>query len=129
VTIHRAEGAVKDVDPLTSLGEPFASFGRALLAADDARQRLHEAQVAGDLDEIRRAELDREAAIAEVEKIRHHGATTFLMFARWAVELFPGALSVHLDPTLRAELDATQSAIVELERAVYADEGAVTYAS
>lgn len=83
-------------DKLAALGEPFTSYARALLAADDARQRLHEAQVAGDREAAALAELDRERAVEAVYKIRHHEAARLLFAVRAAVELFPGALQTHL---------------------------------
>lgn len=77
-------------DALAELGEPFLSYARALLAADDAAKRLLAARVRGKPHEIAAALVDREQALAAVERIKHHLATGWLMAQRFARELFPG---------------------------------------
>ncbi len=99
---------------IATLGEPATSYARALFAADAAGRRFHEAQMAKDINAMTDAQLDRERALAQVWRIKDDGATTWLMQARWAKELYPGCTQEVLDPLYRRELDNTQQAFVEL---------------
>src|SRR5262245_5705492 len=85
-----------DTDFLDALGEPFAGYGRALLAADEAEKRFHAAQVRGDVHARQLAELEYENAVAAIYRIKHHAATVLLVVVRWAAEVFPGALAAVL---------------------------------
>lgn len=109
------DNPLSPTDPLAALGEPLATYGRLLLAADDARAREQAAQVRGDVDAAGRAALDREEAQFAITQFRHHHVTALLLVLRWAGEDNPTALQEHLDPRLREELDRVETAVVDGE--------------
>jgi hypothetical protein len=114
-----------DSDPFAFLGSPFAEYARLLVAADDAKKRHHAAQIAGNALQICRAKLECEAALDAVQAFKEHGAQAFLLCARFAAELKPGAVQALLDPAFRRELDVTQEAVKELEDRLDVAEDAV----
>ena len=108
-------------DPYQSLdlGSPLCTaYARKLLAADDARQHLHEAQVKGQVAARAEAEYERERRLWDVQTLKERAVADLFLVVRWAEELHPGRLRELLDQQVRAELDNTQSAVVELANEV-----------
>ena len=115
-------------DPYQSLdlGSPLCTaFGRALLVADDARQRLHEAQIGGQIGAKEWAEYERGMRTAEVFTLKERAVADLFLVVRWAEELYPGRLRELLDQQLRRELDNTQAAVVELASEVAESQAAI----
>jgi hypothetical protein len=92
----RKPGAPTPDDPFAFLGAPFAEYARLLTAADNAKQRLHAAQIDGEANALARAELDYADALGAIQAFKTHGANVLLMLARFANELYPGALQDRL---------------------------------
>jgi hypothetical protein len=94
-----------------ALGEPFDTRAALLLAHDDARKRLHAAQVDGDRDAIYAAEWTVAETGGDLLAHEHHLSQAVLMALRFAVRHFPDSLSAVLSQV---------PAIVELADAVAA---------
>jgi hypothetical protein len=103
--------------PRPTLGEPFDSYARLLLAADDAARRETACRTFGDADGAAKAAFEREALGAELEAMKRHHVAALLMALRWLAEVQPE------HPLARvAELPRD---VAELEDAVLALEGRV----
>ena len=97
-------------DPFNVLGEPFVTFARLLVAADEAKQRLHAARVEGEQNGIFAAEMAYANAMGDVLAFKHHGAAVFMLYARFAAELHPGAVEPFLLPVFGRRLDTLTDA-------------------
>jgi hypothetical protein len=102
-------------DQPTDFGEPFDTYARLLAAVKVAERHLHEAQIAGDVNVIGRAELARLDAAGALYAFKSHRANVFRMDARFAEELYPGSVLALLSPAFRRELDVTQDTLREQE--------------
>src|SRR5688500_12853694 len=103
VATHRFSGKPADDPPdkpdgpAAALGEPFATYARLLLAADDAKQRLHAASIDGCPADRSRLDVEAERAVEAVHTFKAHHGQAWVMFARWAGEVFgPGTVLVAL---------------------------------
>jgi hypothetical protein len=119
-------------DSRPSLGWPWDGILDALLRWQDARGRVWAAQVAGDVNALRRAELDQEEAQSDWHAARAEVTRQWLLGLRLAIETEPTQLAVLLGQLPAADtvteaiagiedrIDAAEDAIVNLESgAVY----------
>lgn len=131
-----------DANRLPPLGWPWDALADAVLAAEDARKRLHAAQVvfgiacarvkAGEpaqaelsqaIDERNRAELDLETALVDHHTVRDEMSRQWLAGLRAVLDLEPTALAGLLGDLPVAP--AVAEALGELEDRIDAAEDAV----
>lgn len=106
-----------NADDAPDLGTPrLNQWYRLIIAVDDARIALHEAQIGGDIGAIEHARLDLDARHAELLRFRQGVVDDLFMVLRFAQALHPGRFTELISESTRRELTLTQDAVIDAER-------------